>query len=314
MATASRTPFKLRAFGSILLLLSLLVMVATGLVLYYEPRGFVSPKWGDAHAVFGFLLILAAVIHLIYNGRTLLGYLKAATRETRFARTEGIAALLVALALLFGSTVGLSVFRQKSAYAEKDVILPVPQIAGGIPLMQSLSQRKSIRNYVDAPLTPQQLSNILWAANGTNRSDGKSRTAPTSYGVNFVEVYVVTADGICLYNPRKHALELVVAGDYRDTTTIGQPFVKVAAVNLVYVADPSAWSTSVHKPDDREQMLAWANFAAGAMAQNVGLVAASEGLGNVVRSSIPHDVFAKAARLPEGEIVLVAQTVGVMTK
>lgn len=306
--------FRFRAFGSILLLLSLLVMVATGLVLYFEPRGFASSSWGDAHAVFALLLVLAAAIHLIYNGRTLLGYLRTSAQDARFARPEWIAALFITIVCLFASTFGFRVLFQNNNQTANGIALPAPSTTGGAPLMQSISHRKSNRNYANAPLTLQQLSDILWAANGFNRTDGKSRTTPTAYGVNFVNVYVTTESAIYLYNAHTHVLELVAEGDLRYTTTIGQPYVKTAAVNLVYVANPSAWEASIHKPNNHAEMLEWAYFAAGAMAQNVGLVAASEGLGNVVRSSIPHDTFAKAAQLSSEKIVIVAHTVGVLTK
>ncbi|SEH37584.1 Nitroreductase family protein [Selenomonas sp. KH1T6] len=54
------------------------------------------------------------------------------------------------------------------------------------------------------------------------------------------------------------------------------------------------------------------SIAAGAMAQSVGLVAASEGLGTCVRGSIDHEAFAKVANLQKGQTVVIAQTIGVL--
>jgi len=51
----------------------------------------------------------------------------------------------------------------------KPIQLPKPEITGGMPLMQALSARKTTRAFLDKPLPPQMLSNLLWAAFGVNR-------------------------------------------------------------------------------------------------------------------------------------------------
>ena len=58
--------------------------------------------------------------------------------------------------------------------------LPAPDKTGGMPLMQALAQRRSIKTgFSGAALSPQQLSDLLWASWGVNR-DGGRRTAPTA--------------------------------------------------------------------------------------------------------------------------------------
>ena len=198
--------------------------------------------------------------------------------------------------------------------AANEIVLPAPQTSGGMPLMEALDQRKSERHYADLPLTEAQLSNILWAANGINRSAGDpsqaKRVNPAALGVYSVDVYAVTPDGIYLYEPNGHTLNLVAEGDYRGATTSGQSFVKTAYLSLVYVEYPTAWQTASRFPDE-ESRLAFATISAGAMAQSVGLVAASEGLGNCVRASVDRDAFRAAADLPSDRHILFAQTVGV---
>lgn len=65
------------------------------------------------------------------------------------------------------------------AGAADTIQLPKPQITGGKPLMQCLSERHSTRTFSDRKLSQQVLSNLLWAAWGINRPDGR-RTAPTA--------------------------------------------------------------------------------------------------------------------------------------
>ncbi len=47
--------------------------------------------------------------------------------------------------------------------------LPGANTQGGMPLMQALMQRQSLREFDPAPLSAQTLSNLLWAAAGVNR-------------------------------------------------------------------------------------------------------------------------------------------------
>ena len=54
--------------------------------------------------------------------------------------------------------------------------LPAPDKTGGMPLMQALAQRRSTKSgFNGAPLPAQQLSDLLWAAWGVNREDGRRR-------------------------------------------------------------------------------------------------------------------------------------------
>jgi hypothetical protein len=46
------------------------------------------------------------------------------------------------------------------------VKLPEPQINLDFPLMKALEKRRSIRKWKDAPISEQELSNLLWAACG----------------------------------------------------------------------------------------------------------------------------------------------------
>ena len=196
------------------------------------------------------------------------------------------------------------------AEAAADISLPKPNVSNSKMLVELLNDRKSVREYYDKALTREQLSQILWAANGvTKRYDGAGHVNPAAMGIYAVDVYAVTADGIYLYQPEKHALKLIAAGDFRATTTTGQEFVKTAPLNLVYVENISAWKKSQH-PIDRTRQIAFANIAAGAMVQSVALAASAEDLGNCVRGSIDVEAFKKAAKLTSIHKVILAQTVG----
>lgn len=208
---------------------------------------------------------------------------------------------LLALAVMIMSTAPCA--------AQGDIILPTVNTSDKLSVMDALNQRHSSRNFVDKKLSPAQLSKILWAANGTNRPDGK-RVNPVALGVYSVEVYAVTKEGIYLYDVENHKLKLIAEGDFRSVTTTDQKFPIKAAVNLIYVETPDAWQNSKHLIPSREAQISFANIAVGAMVQSVALAAETEGLGNCVRGSINIDEFKKIAKLSDNKKFLLVQTVG----
>ncbi|MDR0422854.1 MAG: SagB/ThcOx family dehydrogenase [Proteiniphilum sp.] len=177
----------------------------------------------------------------------------------------------------------------------QDIRLPAPDRTGGKPLMQALNERKSVRTYQDRELTLQQISDLLWAANGFNRDD--KRTAPTANNRQELELYVTTKAGIYYYDARNHHLKEVKKGDYRSQTGT-QSFVSQAALNLLFVSDTEKMSGKYAYTD------------CGFVAQNVYLYCSSEGLGVVVRGSFDKDKLSTLLNLSPHQEVLLTQTVG----
>lgn len=185
----------------------------------------------------------------------------------------------------------------------KPIQLLKPQTDGGMPLMQALKARSSSRSFSDKKLPLQVLSNMLWAAWGINRPDGK-RTAPSAMNLQEIDVYVALEEGLYLYDARANILKPVLAEDIRAATG-GQPFVKDAPVNLIYVADHSKMGRLSAK--DRDFYSA-ANT--GFISQNVYLFCASEGLVTVVRAYVDKPALAKKMKLRPNQKIILAQTVG----
>jgi nitroreductase len=180
--------------------------------------------------------------------------------------------------------------------------LPGPQIEGGKPLMKVLKDRMTTRTFGDEKLPMQTLSNLLWAAFGINRPDGR-RTAPSAKNWQEIDIYIASADGLFLWDSQKNALNLVAAKDVRALTGT-QPFVKEAPVNLVYVADYSKASGGGTDKD------VWVGADAGFISENVYLYCSSEGLATVVRASIDREALAKEMKLRPDQKIIFAQSVG----
>jgi SagB-type dehydrogenase family enzyme len=182
--------------------------------------------------------------------------------------------------------------------------LPPPRTSGGKPLMQALRDRHSSREFSGRELPLEVLSGLLWAAFGINRPKSGGRTAPSAHDWEEIDVYVATAKGLYLYEPRDHALKEILAQDVRAKTGM-QPFVEEAPVNLVYVADLTRMTEAT--PEDK----AWYSGPdAGFIAQNVYLFCASEGLAVVVRGMVDRRALGKLMSLTPEEKIILAQTVG----
>jgi nitroreductase len=186
----------------------------------------------------------------------------------------------------------------------KDVALPAPHMDGGMPLMQAIKARQSLRDYSDKKLSPQTLADLLWAANGINRPESGMRTAPSTMNWQEIEVYAVLEDGAYLYDPKANSLKAVVKGDLRKLTG-KQAFAATAPLNLVFVGDMSR-TKGVQGPALDAYVAADASF----VSQNVYLFCASEGLATVVRGLVDKTALGEALKLPETKKVIFAQTVG----
>ena len=189
------------------------------------------------------------------------------------------------------------------AAAAQPVNLPTPRGRGGKPLFEALKGRHSTREYADRALSLQTLSELLWAGFGINRPSG-DRTAPYWRHVMVIDVYAAMADGVWLYEPKGHVLQPYLPDDIRAQTGL-QDFVGSAPLNLVYVAHGERMTDVA--PEDRRL---YASVDAGFIGQNVYLYCASEGLGTVFRGAVDQAKLGKIMRLPEGQFVTFAQTVG----
>ncbi len=197
--------------------------------------------------------------------------------------------------------------RDALAQGGADLALPSPRTEGGMPLMQALKARRTARNFAPDELTPQVLSDLLWAAFGVNRADGH-RTAPSARNWQEIAIHVVTSDGAWVYDAKAHALHRVAFGDLRSLTGT-QGHSRVAPVTLVYVADTRRMAGA-----DEAMRIEFAAADTGFIAQNAYLYCASEGLICVVFAAIDRERLALALKLDPAQRIVLAQSVGYRTR
>ena len=190
------------------------------------------------------------------------------------------------------------------AYAQEKINLPAPDKTGGMPLMEALNNRVSDRGpFSGKTLTPQQMSNLLWAAWGVNRPDGK-RTAPSSMNLQEIDLYIFTAEGAYRYDAPEHALYPVKSGDFR-TEVVTRDFGSTA-VDIFFVAD-----LDKRRGSDEQRRLD-SSIDTGYISQNIYLYCASEGLGTVVYAgSLSREKVVEHLGLRENQWVVGGQSVGI---
>lgn len=193
-----------------------------------------------------------------------------------------------------------------SVYAQKEpgLQLPAPQTDIGKPLMQALKLRQSTRTFDSKALPLQELSNLLWAADGINRPESGKRTAPSAMNWQEVDIFVALPEALYLYDAKTQSLKTVLARDVREATG-QQPFVKDAPLTLIYVSD----ALKMKNANEQDQML-YGAADVGFIAQNVYLYCASQGLAVVVRGMVDRSALAKTMDLRSAQKIILTQTIG----
>jgi SagB-type dehydrogenase family enzyme len=186
----------------------------------------------------------------------------------------------------------------------KPIQLPPPHTEIGKPLMQVLKLRQSSRIFDTKPLPLQELSNLLWAADGINRPEIGKRTAPSAMNWQEIDIYVAMQKGTYMYDAKSNSLFVINKKDLRESTG-KQSFVKEAPLNLVYIADEKRMTRA-----SDEDKIRWSSADAGFIAQNVYLYCASQGLAVVVRGMVDRETLAKELKLRPEQKIILSQTVG----
>jgi len=197
--------------------------------------------------------------------------------------------------------------------------LPRPAPRGGRSLTEALRRRATTREIAARPLPAQLLSNLLWAACGVNRRRGPfglpGLTAASASASQEIEVHVALAEGVFRFEPRRHRLVPVAAGDLRRLA-IGRGQREMAGdapVQLVYVADLHrlTHTQGFEEPGlhDPEVQKSYYYVDTGLIAANVYLFAASQGLACWFHNG-DRTALARELTLRADQRVLFAQSVG----
>jgi len=223
--------------------------------------------------------------------------------------------LVVAIAITFPVLVTHKPAVEKNVMPDIEVgeriKLPVPIYMSNTSVEEALSKRRSIRTYSCEGLSIDDVSQLLWAAQGIT---GKGRTAPSAGALYPLELYLVVGDvegfdkGVYKYRQEEHELEKVVDGDKRQELAEaagGQECVKDAAIDIVFTAiyERTTWKYG-------ERGIRYVHMEAGHAAQNMYLQAVSLELGTVVIGAFIDDRVKELVNAEEQEVPLYIMPVG----
>lgn len=200
---------------------------------------------------------------------------------------------------------GVLIFSLVAGQEMIPIVLLQPEKSAGLPIMQAFSARASVREWSPEKLSLQDLSNLLWAANGINRPDEGKRTAPSAMNAQDIDLYAFMEDGIYFYDAKQHILNPVVSGNYLDL-----PGKTDAPVNLVLVSDISRF-----RAGSDSLKLVWAAMDCGIVSQNIGIFCAGTGLKTRPRAGFPGGKkIRELLKLNETQYLLLNHPVGYQKK
>lgn len=169
--------------------------------------------------------------------------------------------------------IAVSIFTTTYAQTDSIIVLIKPSENRGKNIMEAFAARASVREFSPEELSIQDISDLLWAANGVNRPDEGKRTSPTAMNSQDIDIYVVMKQGSYLYDAKNHRMILVDSNDNRALVAGGQTNFSNAPLFCVMVSDILRF-----KRGEDSLKMTWAAMDAAYVSQNIDLFCAGVGL------------------------------------
>ncbi len=224
-----------------------------------------------------------------------------------FKRKKAVAVILAVVVSAVAVTVYLTwlkpnEFEPTEVYGS--VELPSPETTGTVSVEEAIQRRRSIRSYTDEPLSLQDISQLMWAAQGITDPARKFRATPSAGATYPLELYVVVGNncvtalsgGLYRYDPSEHRLEYIFKDDLRSSVAeaaLGQSWVREAPINIVIAA---VYERTTNRYGERG--IRYVHMEAGHVGQNLYLQAVARGLGMVVVGAFHDDQVQGLLQLP----------------
>jgi SagB-type dehydrogenase family enzyme len=198
------------------------------------------------------------------------------------------------------------------ASSTNPISLPKPKLRGKVSVEQSIKARRSVRDFLDAPLSLREVSQILWAAQGVTSSEGE-RAVPSAGALYPLETYLVVGrvrgltSGAYKYHPRGHELTQVTDRDLREpmARTADQEWIADASIVLAWSA---VYGRTTRTYGERGRL--YVHMEVGHSVESVSLQAVALGLGSVVVGAIDEEEVRRLLRMPKYQVPLCLMPVG----
>lgn len=188
------------------------------------------------------------------------------------------------------------------------VTLPDPLTDGQMSLEATLQRRRSVREFSREPLAMEDISQLLWSAQGITDASG-NRPAPSAGATYPLELYLVNEDGVFRYIPQDHILHRVRDGDLRRDlydASLEQEFILEAPATIVF----TAVFARTEQRYGSARSPRYIHMEVGHAAQNVLLQAVALGLGAVPVGAYEDAHVSRVLDLPAEHIPLYLIPVG----
>jgi len=200
--------------------------------------------------------------------------------------------------------------------SQKIIFLPKPKVKGTISLEETIKKRRSRRSFLDKSLTLEQVSQLLWAAQGITDERTGFRASPSGGACYPLDLYLVVGKnsvegleaGVYHYIVSNHSLEIHLSGDKRRAlvlASLGQMFIARAPISIVTTVEYSRITSRYGQRGVR-----YAHIEVGHVGENIYLQAEAMGLGTVAIGAFSDGMVAKVLSLPKEHEPLYIMPVG----
>jgi len=187
------------------------------------------------------------------------------------------------------------------------IILPQPETSGSISIEETLLERRSVRNYTGEALSIEEISQLLWAAQGITDSRG-FRTAPSAGALYPLNTYITKNDGTFAYDPLSHELIKLSDNDLRRSLYAAGLYQESIADAPVVFIITAVFKRTTGKYGDRG--IQYVYIEAGHAAQNLLLQATALGLGGVTIGAFIDEQVSEIMKLSSEETPIYILPIG----
>ncbi len=163
--------------------------------------------------------------------------------------------------------------------------LPRPRNTGEMSLETTITMRRTVRSFKANPITLDQFSQLLWAAQGITTDKGYFRAAASAGALYPMDIYAVLGKncvqnldaGVYHYEPGDHSISALTEKDIRNQlaqAALSQMWMASAPVSFIITAGYDRITFKYGKRGIRYAMI-----EAGHIGQNIFLQSEALGLG-----------------------------------
>lgn len=192
--------------------------------------------------------------------------------------------------------------KNKDLEEGEEIMLPQPKLESTVSLEEAINGRRSIRSFSSEELSLDEISQLLWAAQGISQKSTGFRTTPSAGALYPLEIFLVKSDGVFHYIPDGHKLVKLDSDDLRSNlmkACLFQSFVAEAPVDIIITAIYERTTIKYGKRGIR-----YVHLEAGHACQNILLQATALGLGAVSVGAFDDSYIQKLLKLPNDYIPL----------